>query len=93
MAVDWETFQGVHPKDSQTGSSSMTSVVPPFTLPAQDLLLWAVPKGLIYNVRGITPTQDPPPGRTHFILLLLIPRTLLPRTNCPFSLISGLSLL
>lgn len=49
-AVDWDgkLFKGFIQKTtlSQTGRSSGTSLVPPFALPAQDLLLWALHKGL-----------------------------------------------
>lgn len=53
-------------------------------------------KGLIYKIREIVPMREHvgyTPRRTHFILLLLIPGTLFAQTDCPFSLISGLSLL
>ena len=40
-----ETFQSVNPKDYSLKQVDL-KLVPPFTLPAQDLLLWALHKGL-----------------------------------------------
>lgn len=92
-AVHWESFKGFIPKilsnsyiqcNLAASSLPLTCFFQPYT------------KGLIYKVRGIIPMKGHvgyTPRRTHFILLLLIPGTLFARTDCPFSLISGLSLL
>lgn len=91
--MHWESFKGFIPKtlsnryiqcDFAGSSLPLTCLFQPYT------------KGLICKIRGIVPVKEHvgyTPRRTHFILLLLIPRTLFARTDCPFSLISGLSLL
>lgn len=92
-ALGKESFKGFIPKTlsnwyiqcNLAGSSlPLTCFFQPYT------------KSFIYKIRGIFPMKAHvgyTPKRTHFILLLLIPGTLFARTDCPFPLTSGLSLL